>query len=146
MLANTVSESKPFCAHSYTARCHISQADTVEVTLVVRMKSDYGTTDEIDVSGGTFYPEDGSIKRFGLEVFYWPLKHVSIFVQSSVYIGMPDMIEVTFKGHRNGVGRHYVTLSRIDLLNGEDRSERSYSFFSSAKMEVDKSYILQIIP
>ena len=62
------SESKPFCAHSYTGRFHFAQADTVEVTLYVRMKSDYGTTDEIDVSGGTFYPEDGSIKRFGLEV------------------------------------------------------------------------------
>lgn len=59
---------------------------------------------------------------------------------------MPDKIEVTFKGHRNGIGRHYVTVSRIDLLNGEDRNEHSYSFFSTAQMEVGKSYILQIIP
>ena len=56
------------------------------------------------------------------------------------------MIEVTLKGHRNGVGKHYATVSRLDLFNGEDQTERSYQFYSSTKMEVDKSYILQLIP
>ena len=75
------------------------------------------------------------------------------------------MIEITFKGHRNGPGKHYVTLSRqstvfsirkvvlsltilserIDLLDGETQAERTYMFLSSTKMEIDKSYVLQLV-
>ena len=75
------------------------------------------------------------------------------------------MIEITFKGHRNGPGKHYVTVSRqsiafliskevvsftilsvrIDLLDGETQAERTYMFLSSTKMEIDKSYVLQLV-
>ena len=75
------------------------------------------------------------------------------------------MIEITFKGHRNGPGKHYVTLSRqsivsfittedlsctlyvnrVDLLDGETQAERTYMFLSSTKMEIDKSYVLQLV-
>ena len=36
-------------------------------------------------------------------------------------------------------------MNRIDLLDGETQAERTYMFLSSTKMEIDKSYVLQLV-
>ena len=66
-------------------------------------------------------------------------------VQSESYIGTPNLLEVTLKGERLGIGKHYVTISRVDLFDGEAQVERSFGWFSTAKMEVGQPYVLQII-
>ena len=82
-------------------------------------------TEMIQINSETLHPTEGLTLRTE--------------VSSIKKINEVESIDVMLDGSRNGVGRHYATIARVILQDGEGQVENTYCT-TETKMETGETY------